>query len=95
MHFLVRESARAAACGLRPSLTTLHAASAMKKRTHKTTSAKPKAAPLPDWLEDPPAASLQPFSKENQAELAANVELGIRGLPVWKDLVQRVGLRKR
>ena len=34
------------------------------------------------------------FSHENLTEMAANIEKGIRDLPVWKDLVMRVGLKE-
>jgi hypothetical protein len=47
-----------------------------------------------NWPETKPAGSFQHSSKTNLDELAANVEPGIRDLPVWKDYVRRFGLKE-
>jgi len=39
-----------------------------------------------------PSAPFQRFSKANLDELAADMETGIRDLPVWREWVQRFGL---
>lgn len=56
--------------------------------------ALPGEAEPPDGLADEPGDSYQRYSKATLDKLVADVELTIRDLPVWKDLVQRVGLRE-
>jgi len=56
---------------------------------------------LPDWLGEEDL-TLDPLEEEaeldidelDQDDLATNLERGIRDLPVWKDLVARVGLKE-
>ncbi|MGO8765430.1 MAG: hypothetical protein ACLQSR_09910 [Limisphaerales bacterium] len=72
----------------------------MKKKTRKVTRSLPVEA-LPDWLGEEDL-TLDPLEEEaeldidelDQDDLATNLERGIRDLPVWKDLVARVGLKE-
>lgn len=70
----------------------------MKRRSKKSINPIPDNEPLPDWLStedlvDP--QELEELAGElDDDDLSANVEKGIRDLPVWKDLVARVGLKE-
>jgi hypothetical protein len=66
----------------------------VKKKFLKATRTLPAKAGLSDWPEHQPADSFQLYSQPNLDKLVADVELTIRDLPVWKDLVVRVGLRE-
>ena len=63
----------------------------MKRKTRKATRSVPAEA---DWLEDQPSVPGRRHGKASLDDLAANIEKGIRDLPVWKDYVRRFGLRK-
>ena len=55
---------------------------------------------LPDWLSeedlmvDPLPEEVVDVDEPDQDDLAVDIEKGIRDLPVWKDLVARVGLKE-
>ena len=66
----------------------------MKKKDRKTAKFPSVESTPPDWLGDEPTGPAKPYSKENQTEIAAGVEKGIRDTPAWKDMVRRVGLKE-
>jgi len=66
----------------------------VKRKTRKATRSLPVEDESPDWLEDQPSAPHQRYCKASLDDLDANIEQGIRDLPVWKDLVARVGLKE-
>jgi hypothetical protein len=63
----------------------------VKKKTRKATPSVPAEEESPDWLEDKPFAPYQRYAKASLDDLAADIEQGIRDLPVWKDYVRRFG----
>jgi hypothetical protein len=66
----------------------------VKKKNRKVAKSMPDESKLPDWLEGEPSGPAKPYTKEQQEELAAGIEKGIRDTPVWKDMVRRVGLKE-
>ena len=70
----------------------------MKRKQRKTRNQLSKEETIPDWLggedlvEPPDVEELEGELEED--DLPANVEKGIRDLPVWQDLVARVGLQE-
>lgn len=65
----------------------------MKRKTRKVACSRAAAAEPSNGLADGTAAPFQRYTKANLDRLIADVELTIRDLPVWKNLVKRVGLR--
>jgi hypothetical protein len=49
---------------------------------------------MSDCFGDKSTIPAKPYSKQQQEKFAANLEKGIRDLPVWKELVRRVGLKE-
>jgi len=45
-------------------------------------------------LDDTAAKPIQKLSRQYLEKMAVHMEQGIRDLPVWKDLVARVGLKE-
>jgi hypothetical protein len=66
----------------------------MKRKASKATCAVPAEDELPDWLEAKSSAPYQRYTKASLDDLSANLEQGIRDLPVWKDYVRRFGLKE-
>lgn len=70
----------------------------MKRKRGKNDKPDQDNEPLPDWLggedlKDPP--ELEELAEElDDDDLPANIEKGIRDLPVWQDLVARVGIEE-
>ena len=52
----------------------------VKRKTRKVAGSRPDAA--------------EPCAQARREEMAANVEIGIEDLPVWKEYVQRFGLEE-
>jgi hypothetical protein len=70
----------------------------MKRKHRKISNSISKEETIPDWLggedlNDPPDVD-ELEGELDDDDLPANVEKGIRDLPVWKDLVARVGLQE-
>ncbi len=66
----------------------------MSEKARKTIRAVPAADEFPDWLEAKPSVPYQRYTKASLDELAADLERGIKDLPVWKDYVRRFGLKE-
>jgi hypothetical protein len=72
----------------------------MKRRHRSIKHASSPEESLPDWLGeadltvDPLEEAAVDIDELDQDDLATNLERGIRDLPVWKDLVARVGLKE-
>ena len=63
----------------------------MKKKTRKVTRSLPvEAGPRENKLPVP----YQRYTKASLDELVADLERGIKDLPVWKDYVRRFGLKE-
>jgi hypothetical protein len=67
---------------------------AVKKKAPKMLRSRHGESQVPDGHENKPVVPFRPCSKENLDELAADIETGIRDLPVWKDHVRRLGLKR-
>jgi hypothetical protein len=72
----------------------------MKRKPRKIEDAVSADEVLPDWLSEEDLI-LEPLDEEavdvdelDPDDMAANMEKGIRDLPVWQDLVARVGLKE-
>jgi hypothetical protein len=71
----------------------------MERQTEMKRSPRPARIPKPglpvsEGLNHEPAKLSPKFSSEHPAEMAVQMEKGLRDLPVWKDLVARVGLKE-
>jgi hypothetical protein len=72
----------------------------MKRKPKKIEDSVSAGAALPDWLSeedliiDPLEEEAVDVDELNPNDLVANMEKGIRDLPVWQDLVARVGLKE-
>jgi len=66
----------------------------MKRKARKATRPVSAEDESPDWLEAKPSVHYQRYTKASLDELVADLERGIKDLPVWKDYVRRFGLRK-
>ena len=64
----------------------------MKRRIRRLTHRLPAQAEPQAGEEMDASDSSQLFSDQNLDRLAADMELALRDLPVWKNLVKRVGL---
>lgn len=67
---------------------------AMKRKNRKAARTLPDKSELPAWLEDKPSVPCRRYTKASLDDLAANIERGIKDLPVWKDYVRRFGLKE-
>lgn len=70
----------------------------MKRKRRTISKQKFKEETIPDWLggealKDPPDVD-ELEAELDDDDLPANVEKGICDLPVWKNLVARVGLQE-
>jgi hypothetical protein len=72
----------------------------MKRKPRKIEGSVSAGEALPDWLSEEDLI-LEPLDEEavdvdelDPDDLVANMEKGIRDLPVWQDLVARVGLKE-
>ena len=66
----------------------------MKRKTRKATRAVSADDESPDWLEAKSSVPYQRYTQASLDELAADLEKGIRDLPVWKDYVRRFGIKE-
>ncbi len=66
----------------------------MKRNARKVNRFLAAESEPPAWLEAKPSVPCQRYTKASLDELAANLEQGIRNLPVWKDYVRRFGLKE-
>jgi hypothetical protein len=86
--------------GIRRASAALVSSSAARnavKRKPRTFRPSKLSEPEPlgsDCLNDGSAKPFPKFSPEYLDEMAVHMEKGIRDLPVWKDLVARVGLKE-
>ena len=65
----------------------------MKRKVQKATRPEPAEDVSNDWPKTKRAGGYRRYTKASLDDLAANIERGIRDLPVWKDNVRRLGLR--
>jgi hypothetical protein len=72
----------------------------MKRKPRKIEDSVSAGEALPDWLSEEDLI-LEPLEEAtvdvdelDPNDLVANMEKGIRDLPVWKDLVARVGIKE-
>jgi hypothetical protein len=75
-------------------VSSMAACIAVKRKIRKAACALPDKSELPPWLEDKPSVPYQRYTKASLDDLAANIERGIKDLPVWKDYVRRFGLKE-
>jgi hypothetical protein len=73
----------------------------MKRKRRKIKDSVSAEEALPDWLSEEDLKPLPPLEEEDvdvneldPDDMSVNIEKGIRDLPVWKDLVSRVGLKE-
>jgi hypothetical protein len=89
------KTALLAGTGANAALLSPTAACHAVKRKPRTPP--PARLPEPPGTDDPNHESARPLHKFSHAHLdkmAADIEKGIRDLPVWKDLVARVGFKE-
>ena len=69
----------------------------MPRGETETSNTPPARLLEPPGKDDPNDESARPLHKFSHAhldEMAADIEKGLRDLPVWKDLVARMGLKE-